>query len=226
MSSRPDPIHYLPIATTLVAIPFVTSLVARFRAKGGGPHLLWWAAGVACFGLGTALESAITLWGNTPALDRAWYVAGAVLGAYPLAQGSAYLLFRRRTAHALTAVTLPLALALSAVVLASPVDAAALEAHRPSGAALGWRWVRYATPLLNVYAAGILVGGALWSSWRYFRDRNNRSRAVGNLLIAVGALLPAIGGGMAKAGTVEALYVAELLGLLLIGAGYVACVRR
>ena len=45
------------------------------------------------------------------------------------------------------------------------------------------------------------------------------------MLLVVGAILPAIGGTMAKAGTVEALYVAELLGLALIWIGYTFCVR-
>ena len=44
-------------------------------------------------------------------------------------------------------------------------------------------------------------------------------------MIALGGLLPGIGGAMAKAGTVEALYVAELAGLLLIWAGYEFCIR-
>ena len=226
MPTQPELIHYLPIATTLVAIPFVVSLLRRYRARGEGLHLLWWAAGVACFGLGTAMESAITLWGNTPWLNKSWYVAGAVLGAYPLAQGSAYLLLRQRTAHVLTAVTLPVALLLSALVLASPVATGEMEAHRPGGAALDWPWVRAVTPLLNVYAAGMLVGGAAWSSWRYARTKTHRWRAIGNGLIALGALLPAIGGGMAKMGTVEALYIGEFLGLVLIGLGYLACLRR
>ena len=30
----------------------------------------------------------VTLFGNSPALNKAWYIAGALLGGYPLAQGS------------------------------------------------------------------------------------------------------------------------------------------
>jgi hypothetical protein len=221
-----QPVHYLPIATTLVAIPFAASLFRRYRGRREALHLLWWGAGVACFGLGTALESTISLSGNSPFLNRAWYVAGAVLGAYPLAHGSAYLLLERRTAHRLTCMTLPLAIVLSILVLVSPIDEAALEATRPGGDALGWRWLRYVTPLLNTYAAGMLVGGAAWSSIRYFRTGDERSMAIGNALIAVGAILPALGGGAAKAGFVEALYVAEFFGLALIAAGYVTCLRR
>lgn len=36
----------------------------------GGPHLLWWAIGVLTYGLGTLLESIVTLSGNTPMLNK------------------------------------------------------------------------------------------------------------------------------------------------------------
>jgi hypothetical protein len=37
--------------------------------------------------------------GWSPVVFRTWYVAGAFLGGYPLAQGSIYLLMSRRFAH-------------------------------------------------------------------------------------------------------------------------------
>ncbi len=156
---RPGLVHYLPIATTFIAVPFVVSLIGRYRERHEGAHLLWWAAGVACYGLGTGLESAVTLSGNSVALNKAWYIAGALLGAYPLAQGTVYLLLERRTATLLTKVTLPLVGILALFVLLSPVRVEALESHRPSGAILGWTWVRLLTPVINVYAAGFLAPG-------------------------------------------------------------------
>lgn len=225
LAEQPGPVHYLPLATSLVALFFVASLWRRYRARGAAPHLAWWAAGVACYGLGTILEATVTLAGNSIALNKAWYIAGALLGAYPLAQGTVYLLLERRTANLLTAISLPLVVLLALSVVLSPVDLSALESHRPSGDILVWNWVRYATPLINLYAVFFLVGGALVSAWRFAKTRENSGRAQGNALIAGGALLPAIGGALAKAGTVEALYVAELIGLLAIWAGYARCTR-
>ncbi len=218
-------VHYLPILTTAISAAFVVVLLQRHRFKGRGAHLLWWVAGVGCYGIGTALESAVTLLGNSVWLTKAWYVAGAILGGYPLAQGTVYLLLQRRTANLLTALSLPVVVFVAAAVVASPVDAAAVESHRPSGAVLQWTWVRAMTPLINGYAALFLIGGAVLSAWRFRRKQATRHRAIGNALIAVGALLPGIGGGMAKAGVVEALYVGEFVGLLLIWAGYRSCVR-
>ncbi|RMF83025.1 MAG: hypothetical protein D6744_05470 [Planctomycetota bacterium] len=225
--AQPLAVHYVPIATTVISAVFCGVLVARYIRKGWrGPHLLWWAVGVFFYGLGTALESTITLAGNSIALNKAWYIAGAILGGYPLAQGTVYLLLKRRTAHVLSACSLPLVVIASVLVIASPAIPENLEPHRPSGAVLAWRWVRLLTPLINGYAALFLIGGAVLSAWRFARKAATGHRAIGNALIALGALLPGIGGGMAKGGIVEGLYVGEFLGILLIWAGYAFCVRR
>lgn len=194
-------------------------------ARGWKPHLTWWALGVFFYGVGTGLESTITLFGNSIALTKAWYVAGALLGGYPLAQGTVYLLLKRKTADILSWITIPFIVITAVLVIISPSVAEALEPHRPSGDVLGWSWVRLMTPFINLYAAAFLIGGAILSSVRYFRAQNQLSRAVGNILIAVGAILPGIGGGMAKAGMVEALYIGELIGIVLIWGGYEFCVR-
>jgi hypothetical protein len=174
--------------------------------------------------MGTALESVITLAGNSALLNKSWYVMGALLGAYPLAQGTVYLLLRRRTANLLTAMTLPVVVVVIVLAAFCPIDLNVLESHRPSGRALEWTWLRFLTPLINGYAALFLVGGAVISSWRFARNRATLHRAVGNALIAIGAIMPAIGGIVAKTGTIEALYMTELIGLITIWCGYSACV--
>jgi hypothetical protein len=221
----PGLVHYLPIATTAIAAAFLAVLIRRAARKGWPPHLVWWGIGVFFYGLGTLLESAITLFGNSVELTRLWYWAGAILGGYPLATGSVYLLVSRRWAHGLTAASLLVVVFASAAVLLSPMDPAQIQPHRPSGAALEWQWVRLLTPFINGYAALFLIGGAIWSSARFALAGDQPRRAAGTGLIALGALLPGIGGGMAKAGIVEGLYIGELAGLMLIWAGYELCVR-
>jgi len=85
--------------------------------------------------------------------------------------------------------------------------------------------VRFMSPLVNTYAFFFLVGGAIWSAWRYWR-RSDRplSRVYGNAFIALGGILPGIGGSFARAGTIDVLYVTELVGLILIYLGYRAIV--
>jgi hypothetical protein len=220
-------VHYLPIATTVLSAAFSAILLRRYMARRTGPHLLWWGFGIAVYGLGTAFEAAVTLTGNSVALTKAWYIAGALLGGYPLAQGSVYLLLPRRTAHALTAVSVPFIAIAALLVVLSPPLLEALEPHRPSGAVLGWTWIRWLTPVINLYAVAFLIGGAVYSALKYRRrsEPGAGHRALGNALIAFGALLPGIGGTMAKAGVVEALYVGEFVGLLFIWAGFEINVR-
>jgi len=190
------------------------------------PHLWWWAFGITTYGLGTAVESAITLFGNTVLLTKLWYIAGALLGGYPLAQGSLYLSWPRRLANRLTAVSLTFVIVATVLVVIAPVNIAALEPTRPSGAILAWRWVRLLTPFINFYAVFFLIGGALRSAWRHYAERGHVYRAAGNALIAIGAILPGIGGSFAKAGVVEVLYVAECVGLIVIWAGDRVCSRQ
>lgn len=218
-------VHYLPAATTVIAAAFSFTLFRKYRVRPT-PHIGWWAAGVATYGAGTLLETVITLAGNTVALTKLWYVAGAVLGAYPLAQGSLYLLYSRRFANRATAVSVPFVLVTALLVLLSPVVADAVEPHRPSGAVLAWDWVRLLTPFINTYAAFFLIGGAVVSAWRFSKAKNAGHRAAGNALIAFGALLPAIGGTLARTGLVEALYVAEFIGLIFIWLGERTCALR
>ncbi len=206
---------------------FLVLLVERYRSRRSHLHLLWWAIGVFTYGLGTSLESWITLAGSSILATKLWYVAGALLGGYPLAQGTVFLLLKRRTAWILTAITVPLIAFFSVLVFLSPVNAAALEAHRPSGAVLGWQWIRLFTPFINLYAVFFLIGGAILSAFRFWGGRtvDDRSRALGNASIAFGAILPGIGGSFAKAGVVEALYVGELVGIVFIWIGYWLCTR-
>ena len=221
----PTFVHYLPIITTLLALPFSLSLWKRYKERPGSTHYLWWSLGVAVYGLGTLTEAATTLWGWQPAVFRAWYISGALLGGAPLAQGSVYLHLRRRTANVL-AVLLVLYVAVAATcVLASPLDLNKVELHRLSGAVFEWQWVRLFSPFVNTYAAIFLIGGAVISAIRFSRKRETQHRFLGNVLIAVGALLPGIGGAATRMGHVEVLYVTELIGLSLIWAGYRLNVR-
>ena len=218
------PLHqlvlYLPAVTTVLAAIFCYQLFSRYRAKGGGLHLLWWGIGMATYGVGTLTEAYTSIFGWNPGVFRAWYIAGAFLGGYPLAQGTIYLLMNRKFAHR-SAIVVPTIIAVASIfVVLTPLDASAAEAHRLSGAVIGWSWIRLISPFLNIYALIFLAGGAVVSALRFRKAGSLRHRYVGNVLIAIGAILPGIGGSMTRAGFVEVLYVTELVGLCLIYAGY------
>ena len=215
-----QPVHFIPIATTLIALVFAYVVFSRYRERRPGPHLLWWACGILIYGVGTFTESAVTLFGWHEATFRAWYISGALLGGAPLAQGTVYLLLSRRTANRLAALLLPFIMVAALCVLLTPIDYALVESHRLTGHVMSWSWVRLFSPFINTYAFVFLVGGAALSALRYSKNRDTHHRFVGNVLIAVGALLPGIGGMATRLGHTEVLYVAEFVGLILIWAGY------
>jgi hypothetical protein len=221
-----SPLHYIPIATTFVAIGFALTVFSRFRVRGG-LHLLWWGIGMVTYAAGTFTESWTTLFGWSDPIFRLWYITGALLGGAPLAQGTAYLLWPRKTANRLAVILVAVIVIASIAVLLAPIDTSRVELHRLSGRVFVTQWVRAFSPFINTYAAGVLVGGAIWSAYRYWKEQGPGAarRVAANSLIALGGILPGIGGSFTRFGHVEVLYVTELIGLSLIFAGYLLITR-
>lgn len=212
-------VYWIPVATTIVAAVFSVIVLRRYRERGG-THLLWWGIGLVLYGAGTLTESLTTIFGWNPTVFRLWYIAGALCGGAPLAQGTAYLLLRRRTANILAVILVTVITIAATLVMLSPIDYALVDGHRLSGRVLEWSWIRMISPFINTYAAIFLIGGAILSAWRYRSDPAKHNRFMGNVLIAIGAILPGIGGTFTRFGHVEVLYVTEFVGLLFIYAGY------
>ena len=220
----PTVVHYIPILTTIIALSLAWSLGSRYRARGG-PHLLWWTIGALTYAAGTAIEASVTLFGWHEWLFRGWYIAGALLGGAPLAQGAVYLHVPRKIANALSVILITVVAVAAALVLMVPLQYELVEAHRLTGRVMAWPWVRAFSPFINLYAFVFLVGGAAKSAIQFWRRRETRRRAQGNLLIAVGALLPGIGGSFTRFGHTEVLYVTEFVGIILIYIGYLRATR-
>lgn len=212
-------IAYIPIGTTIFCIYFFVVIYNHWRQKPDALYLLWWTLGVVFYGIGTFVESLHTLYGWSPFLFKAWYIAGAFLGGVPLAQGTIYLLMKRRTANILTVILVIVLVISGILVILSPLNTSKVT-HLLSGDVLEWSFIRLITPFVNIYAVIFLVGGAFYSALKYYGDIQYKGRFWGNVLIAVGGILPGIGGTATKFGHTYVLYVTELLGILLIFAGY------
>jgi hypothetical protein len=151
---------------------------------------------------------------------KAWYIAGALLGAFPLGQGTAYLLLKKKTADVLAWFFIVYILFAAVAITLSPVDMSLVDPARLTGKVIIWGWARLFSILPNTYAMIFLVGGAAWSAIQYARKQGSGNRVLGNWLIAIGGLLPGIGGSFTRFGYVEVLFVTELIGLILIWVGY------
>jgi hypothetical protein len=216
-------VHYLPIFTTLISAAFAFVILSRYRSKPQAKHLLWWGIGVAIYGAGTLVESLTTLFGWHVVFFKAWYIVGALLGGAPLALGTVYLLMGKRAGD-IAAVTLVWIVGVtSTFVVLSPIRTELIDPAILNSKVLEWQTIRIVSPFVNGLAALFLIGGAFYSAGQYFRRPEMRNRFIGNLLIAVGAILPGVGGMMSRMGHTEGLYVGELIGIILIWYGYRYC---
>ena len=218
--------HYISIFSTVIVILFAVAVFGRYR-KRGGTHLLLWGIGLVFYGLGTFSE-AVMLFTFHPAILKAWYFSGAMMTAAWLGQGTVHLLVRKRgVARAMTAGLAVVSLVALGLLITAPITtaAASFDVNQPASGQYRDILVRNTpmtilTILLNVYGTVTLVGGALYSSYIFWRKRVLANRMVGNILIAAGALMPAMGGTFARVGLPDWLYLSEFLGAILMFAGF------
>lgn len=222
--------HYLPILSTIVTFAFAISVFNRFRVRHGA-HLLLWCIGLVLYGIG-ALNEVIMLFTFNPIALKLWYLSGAMLTAAWLGQGTINLLVRRRgIAPTLNIMLLIVSILAVALVLMAPITPAA--AHFNPSQPLSTQYkdiltrtgiVILLTIVLNTYGTFTLVGGAIYSAYIFWRKRVFFNRMLGNILIAIGAILPAMGGSFIQLGLPDFLYVSEFLGAILMYIGFLQAI--
>lgn len=218
--------NLIPLLSTIVTFVFTISVFRRYLAKGG-THLLVWSIGLLFYGLGTLTEVLLGLTYHDLLL-RIWYLCGAMLTAAWLGQGTVYLLFRRKNmANGMTLVLAVCSAAAILLVLLAPITsaAAAFNPSLPVSTQYKEILVRSSgiivlTIFLNIYGTLTLVGGAMYSGYLFWRKSVLLNRVIGNILIAAGALAPALAGSLVKAGLVDGLYFSELIGAILMYIGF------
>ena len=211
-------IDYIPILTTILSLYFFVEILKHylFRKK---KYLFWWMIGVATFGLGTLSESIHTIIGYNEFNLRFWYILGALLGGFPLAQGTVYLLFSKKFANQSSLFFISYILIASIFILMVPIKITESFDGGLTGQVFKWQWVRFFSIPINIYAFTFLVGGAIYSAYKYSKFKNLIYKVYGNTAIAIGGILPGIGGSFTRAGYIEVLFVTEFFGLALIYAG-------
>jgi hypothetical protein len=217
---------YLPYLTSSIALIFTVILVLRYRRKGG-MHLLLWTFGMFLYFLSTFCEIILSIQFSEAAL-KVWYIAGAMLVAAWLGQGTVHLLVRKgKIAVTLTCILAVVSLGAILLVITAPLTGAqaAYTVSLPASEQYKEIMTRNGliialTILLNLYGTVTLVGGALYSAYLFWRKEILSNRMFGNILIAVGALSPAMGGSFLKAGLFDFLYLSELAGIILMFAGF------
>ena len=215
----------VPFLSALLSFVFAFFVFKRYFAKRSSEHLVLWGIGMVFYGIGGFCEGYYGAFGWNPLIFRLWYLFGAILVAAWLGQGTVYLLAKKKWANATLAILILGSLYGAFKVFTAQLDPTLLTTSvhtgsELSGHAITSSGVRVLTPLFNMYGTVTLVGGAIWSAWIFYRKRVLLHRTIGNILIAAGALAPAFGGSFSRLGVSGALYIGELIGVLLMFAGF------
>ncbi len=216
--------NVLPYISTIVTFAFTVAVYNRYRQRGG-IHLLLWAIGLLFYGIGTLSEVILGLTFNAFVL-KVWYLTGAMLTAAWLGMGTVHLLIRKgNTATFLTWVLAVISVFAFILILLAPVTSTTYDVTHPASEQYKEIFSRSGliillTILLNIYGTLTLVGGAIYSAFLFWRKKILANRMFGNILIAAGALSPAMGGSFLRAGLADLLYLSELIGAILMFIGF------
>jgi hypothetical protein len=214
-----DIAKYYPIATTIFSFVIAREMFLHYRQRKS-TFLLCWVIGVCSFGLAALAASINVLVGWYPVNLKFWYIVGALFGGFPLAQGLVYFLMSRKFAD-ISTIFFMLIIAAGAVAVAlTPVSIPPDFDYELTGKVFTWKWVRYFSPVINTYAFLVVLIAGIYSAYRYYSKEVREPAYLGNVNIALGGILPGIGGTLMRMGYVNALFVMELLALVVIYSGY------
>ena len=222
--------NFLPYLSTIVTFIFTVAVYNRYRQRGG-IHLLLWAFGLLLYGIGTLSEVILGITFNAFVL-KIWYLTGAMLTAAWLGMGTVHLLIRKgNAAQVITWVLAGISILAFILIVIAPVTSTAYDVTRPVSEQYKDIFSRNGliillTILLNMYGTLTLVGGAIYSAFLFWRKKILVNRMFGNILIAAGALSPAMGGTFLRAGLSDLLYLSELIGAVLMFIGFLMATSR
>ncbi|MEE8414315.1 MAG: hypothetical protein V3R96_07165 [Dehalococcoidales bacterium] len=208
----------VPLISAIVSFIFTITVLDQFFARRK-PYQLIWAIGLLMFFISIGSVFWIEAWGMNEIAYRLWYLFGAICAAAYLGMGTVYLLIPKRPAHIIMALLIVVTVYATFRVFSVRIDLNSIE--QLSGEAMP-QGVRLITPFMNIFGTVALVGGAIYSAWIFWRRKISPHRMYSNILIAVGAILSASGGALARFGvsssTDHALFI--LLGIIVIFIGF------
>jgi hypothetical protein len=208
-----------------IATWFAMELFAGFRRQPR-LHAEVWSVAFAAYAIATWALAAGLFLGWSPFVFRVFYFFGAVANIPLLAAGSIALFNEKAGRRALTVITLWLVFGFFAVFLA-PFSSTPGDGIPEGSEVFGFTFMidalmlpgpRFFAAVSGAVGTLIVVGFALVSIGRFWRD--DRRRALGNLLIVGGALVPAFGGSLTAIGESSALSLSLAVGITMLWLGY------
>ena len=207
----------IPLVSSIVSLILAVIVLDQFFARRK-PYQLIWAIGLFMYSISTGSEFWTQAWGLNETAYRLWYLFGAIFVAAYLGMGTIYLLISQRVAHIIMVILLVASFYAAFRVFTVSLDLSTL--NQLSGEAMP-QGVRLMSRLFSSIGAVALVGGALYSAWVYWRRHVMPHRVLSNILIAVGAILPGVGGRLMRVEeSLTIFYILELLGIIIIFIGF------
>jgi len=223
-TTNPAWLESLPLLAAFISGAMALMMLNRMRQKIR-PQEAAWSLAFAMFAVAAGAQVVGDVTGWTPALARLYYVCGATLVVGWLGLGTWLVLVHTPWLRNLGTWSMILLSGYGiGLVSQSPVNVAQL-------AQTGWHALDKPLPLtvltiaINSVGTLVLVGGALWSAWVFWRKRMMKARMVGLILLAVGALAVAAGGSLTRLGHEQYLYIAMSAGVGLMFWGYLKTIQ-
>lgn len=206
----------VPLVTTLVSGAFAVAVALQYARKRR-PSQLAWALGLLLFAVAAFMGFLARSGGATDVEYRLFYLFGAITNVAWLALGTVFIVAPRFGRVAL-ALVIALSVVAAYAVFASPVNiAVAVDTGKgyPDGSL-----PRILAAVGSGVGSLVLIGGAIWSAWVFFRRRNQGRRALANAIIAIGVFIVAAGGTVAFTGASGILELTNLVGVSVMFVGF------
>jgi hypothetical protein len=218
------------MTATVIAGAFAAILLNRYFSSRRRPHELMWGIAFLLFAFAAGCQLYADVKGDwTPFLARTYYLTGAILNVGFLGLGTLYLVASRRVANLGLIVMIFITTFSAFILFRAPIDAAVLATEA------GWKavtayspWPRVLAVIVNSVGTVLVIGGALWSAWIFWRKGVMKGRMIGVLLLAGGTLLIALGGtitGVTGLKNHDYLYITMAAGSIIMFAGYLQTIR-
>jgi len=215
------------LAATVISAVFALTLGRQYRTRRR-PYLLAWCVALSVYAASALTEVVGAVNGWDPLLFRAYYFLGGIVLVGVLALGTLFLLAPRAAPFAADVLTALALLGLVAVAGAQ-IHGEFLQTRQvPPLKAIPWETPFNVVAIvlaigINSTGTVILVVGALWSAYSLWRHGAPRERLVANVLIAVGALIPALASSLTRVvNYYDLFYFGQAAGVLLMFLGFLA----
>lgn len=212
-----------PAATAVAGFAFSWLVFAQWL-KRKKPHQMAWTVGLLMYAIAAVMESVSEATGSwNPLVYRFYIVLAASLVGF-LGLGTYYLMAKKKTgpriylAYTLIAFAIFLVGSLTAELDLSKLVPGITVGGQGLGASMSFP--RFMSLFFNIPGTILLLGGAIVSAYRFARKKEYAYRMWANVLIALGTIVIAAAGGMARAGNPVGLYPAEMVASAILLAGF------